>query len=111
MIDNYEPIIQKARELSVLIENHQITLNYRESLEKMKNDLTSQKLFAELVRIGGELSSQGEENNSAAGRAELELLKSEFEKNDTVKNHILVQKEYLMLIQKVQEKIKNPDDI
>ena len=105
-----EYIIEKARELAVMIENHDITIRYRESLEKMKNDAAAQRLLAELIRIGGEINALNETNqDSAPGRAELEILQVEFEKNQTVKNHILVQKEYLDLIKMVQERIKNPE--
>lgn len=104
-----ELIIQKARELAAMIENHDVTVRYRESLDRMKNDPAAQKLLSELIRIGGEISSQGDTTQGGTGKGELELLKSEFEQNDTVKNHILAQREYLSLIQRVQEKIKNPD--
>jgi len=109
LMDNYGYIIEKARELARMIENHEITVRYRESVEKMKNDAAAQKLLAELVRIGGEIKSQSETNaESSTGRAELEILKEDFENNSTVKDHILVQKEYLDLIKKIQERIKNP---
>lgn len=105
----YDIIIQKARELSEMIENHAVTVRYRESLEKMKHDVKSQRLLADLVRIGGELQSQDVTGTGpATGRAELEILKEEFEKNDTVRNHILAQKEYLNLIKMVQDRIKSP---
>lgn len=111
-MDKYEFIVQKAKELAVMIENHDITIRYRESLEKMKHDATAQRLLAELIRIGGEINSiRGTETESTIGKAELELLKDEFENNKTVKDHILVQKEYLDLIKLVQEKIKNPEQL
>jgi cell fate (sporulation/competence/biofilm development) regulator YlbF (YheA/YmcA/DUF963 family) len=103
-------IVEKAKELASMIENHEITVRYRESVEKMKNDATAQKLLAELVRLGGELNSMDENNTSAStARTELALMKDEFENNKTVKDHILAQKEYLDLIKTVQDKIKNPE--
>jgi len=109
-MENYEFIIEKARELARMIENHEITVRYRDSLEKMKSDAVAQRLLAELIRIGEEIQTQsGTDAGSSAGRAELEILKDEFEKNKTVKDHILIQKEYLDLIKLVQERIKNPE--
>ena len=109
-MEKYEFIINKARELALMIENHEITVRYRESVEKMKGDAVAQRLLSELIRIGSEinnLSGTGEELST--GRAELEILKDEFDNNKTVKDHILAQKEYLDLIKQVQEKIKNPE--
>jgi len=109
-MENYSFIIEKAKELARMIENHEITVRYRESLEKMKSDAVAQKLLAELIRIGEEIKNLSETDaESSTGRAELEILKDEFEKNKTVKDHILVQKEYLELIKMVQDRIKNPE--
>jgi len=109
-MEKNEFIIEKARELARMIENHEITVRYRESLEKMKNDAVAQRLLSELIRIGGEIQNQsGTDAESSTGKAELEILKDEFEKNKTVKDHILIQKEYLDLIKMVQDRIKNPE--
>lgn len=109
-MEKYEFIIEKAKELARMIENNEITVKYRESLEKMKSDAVAQRLLAELIRIGGEIQAQsGTESESSAGKAELEILKDEFDNNKTVKDHILVQREYLDLIKMVQERIKNPE--
>lgn len=109
-MEKYEFIIEKAKELARMIENNEITVKYRESLEKMKSDAVAQRLLAELIRIGGEIQAlSGTDAESSTGRAELEILKDEFENNKTVKDHILVQKEYLDLIKMVQERIKNPE--
>lgn len=109
-MENYDDIIAKAKELSELINNHEITKRYRESLEKMKDDAVAQKLLSELVLIGRNINESLSSGGSSEmpGTAEMELLKQEFEKNETVKNHILAQREYLNLINRVQEKIKNP---
>jgi len=109
-MENYDEIIAKARELSELINNHEVTGRYRESLEKMKGDPVAQKLLSELIVLGRDINeslSSGEASDKH-GAAEMELLKQEFEKNETVKNHILAQREYLNLINSVQDKIKNP---
>lgn len=108
-VKKYENIINKAKELSALIEKHDITVKYRLSLDKMKKDAAAQRILAELVRIGGELNNRSDSDvELSTSRAELEILKDEFEKNSNVRDHILAQKEYLDLIKKVQDRIKNP---
>lgn len=108
-VKKYQNIISKARELSDLIEKHEVTVKYRDSIEKMKKDITAQKILAELVRIGGELNEQHQNDpGMLTGRAELEILKDEFDRNGIVREHILVQREYLDLIKKVQDRIRNP---
>ncbi len=111
-MENYDKIIAKAVELSELINNHQVTVRYRESLEKMQRDPMAQKLLSELILLGRDINeslSSGEASEKH-GAGEVELLKQEFEKNETVRNHILVQREYLNLVNSVQEKIKNPEE-
>ncbi len=108
-MDNYSEIIGKARELAKLIEDSDITRRYRESLEKMKGDVSAQKLLARLVRLGEEITTSGEaEEGAFTGPAEREIIGRELENNELVKSHIMIQKEYLDLINKVQYKIKNP---
>ncbi|HOP63505.1 MAG TPA: YlbF family regulator [Spirochaetota bacterium] len=109
-MENYDEIIAKARELSELINNHEITRRYLDSLEKMKDDAGAQKLLSELVMMGRNINNSLTSGDSSErpGVAEMELLKAEFEKNETVKNHLLAQREYLNLISMVQERIKNP---
>ena len=92
-----------------MIKNHEISLRYSDSLTKMKQDVTSQKLLMELVRIGGELNnSKDTDCEPIVGRAESEILMNEFHNNKLVKDHILIQKEYVHLIKTVQDRIKNP---
>ena len=108
-MNEYDHIIDKARELASMIKDHEISLRYRDSLEKMKQDAISQKLLMELVRIGGELNNSADANSEPiVGRAESEILMNEFYNNKLVKDHILVQKEYVNLIKTVQDRIKNP---
>jgi len=109
-MENYDDIITNAVELSNLINNHEVTVRYRESLEKMQRDPVAQKLLSELILLGRDINeslSSGEASDKH-GVAEMELLKQEFEKNETVKSHILAQREYLNLINSVQDRIKNP---
>ncbi len=107
-MDNYDAIIKKAVELANLIEKHPVTQKYRESMEKMKMDMASQRLLERLVRLGEEISTQSSDDVSSTGPAERELISKELEENDLVKSHLLIQKEYLDMINKVQYKIKNP---
>ncbi|MCL2155123.1 MAG: YlbF family regulator [Leptospirales bacterium] len=105
----YNPIIEKAKELASMIKNHEISLRYRDSLAKMKQDAASQKLLMELIRIGGELNNSMDTNSDPImGKAESEILKNEFNNNKLVKDHILIQKEYIDFIKKIQDRIKNP---
>ena len=108
-MNEYAHIIEKTMELASMIKDHEISLRYRDSLEKMKQDAISQKLLMELVRIGGELNNSADDNSEPiVGRAESEILMNEFYNNKLVKDHILVQKEYVNLIKTVQDRIKNP---
>lgn len=110
-MENYDAIIAKARELSDLINNHEITIRYRESLERMQEDAAAQRLLSELIKIGKDLNNSLSGGSSdKPGSAEMDLLKQEFDRNETVKNHILVQREYLNLINMVQGRIKNPSE-
>ncbi len=110
-MENYDEIIAKAKELSELINNHEAAVQYRESLEKMQRDPVAQKLLSELILLGRDIneSLSSGETSGKHGTAEMELLKQEFEKNETLKKHLLAQREYLNLINRVQEKIKNPE--
>ena len=105
----YDHIIEKAKELASMIKNHEISLRYSDSLEKMKRDAASQKLLMELIRLGAELNNSANSDiEPVMGKAEAEILKSEFDNNKLVKDHILIQKEYVDLIKTVQDRIKNP---
>jgi len=110
LIENeYEHIIEKAKELASMIKNHEISLRYSDSLARMKQDAVAQKLLMELIRIGGELNNSTDaDTEPVMGRAESEILKNELYNNKLVKDHILIQKEYVNLIKTVQDRIKNP---
>jgi len=107
-MEDYKDIISKAKELSYLIENHEITKKYRETITKMSNDIAAQKLLADLVMLGRDINEQLLKGELQTKQAELEILKKEFEQNEIVKEHLLCQKEYLLLIKSVQDRIKNP---
>ncbi len=110
MPDTIQPIIRKAKELSASIREHETTRRYNECLLRMNNDRKAQQLYSKLIHMGKELNdrlSAGgaiEEQNSS----EREMMQHELEQNTLVKEYIQSQKEYLELLNKVIEKIKNP---
>ncbi len=110
MTDSIQPIIKKARELAASIRELEITARYNECLSRISNDRAAQQLYSTLIAIGKELN----ERISAGGviehqnSSEHEMLQRELEQNTLVKEYIQSQKEYLDLLNKVIEKIKNP---
>ena len=111
-MQDYSEIIQKARQLSDMINNHEITIKYRESLEKIRGDVNSQRLLSELVRIGREISENMNvpDGQKSFGKAELEMLQHELDSGIIVKEHLVIQRQYLDMIKQVQDRIKNPVD-
>lgn len=111
MEQNYNEIILKAKEISHLINTHEITLKYRETLSKLQKEPKAHKLLQELVRIGGELTDQANRDGSFSNISptENQLLQKELNENPIVKEHLLAQKNYLNLLNMVTEKIKDPD--
>ena len=109
-MEDYSEIIQKAKELSDLVNSHEITIRYKESLEKLQKDAQSQRLLTELVRIGREVSESmnSPEADKSYGVAELDMLKRELDANMFLKDHLVIQRQYLDLISQVQKRIKNP---
>jgi cell fate (sporulation/competence/biofilm development) regulator YlbF (YheA/YmcA/DUF963 family) len=110
MNDTIQPIIDKARDLSASIREHEATRRYNECRSRISNDRTAQQLYSKLIAIGKELSDR-----IAAGgvierqeSSEYELMQRELEQNTLVKEFIQSQKEYLDLLNRVIEKIKNP---
>jgi len=109
-MENFDVIIDKARELSKCIEESEIAVDYYNSIKLMQKDANAQQLLSRLVLLGKELNeaiNSGDED-SFPGGAEAELLREEIRENDLVKNFILAQKNYINLIQLVQDRIKNP---
>ncbi len=110
MADAVDIIIEKARALSGSITRHAATIRYNENLAKMNADRTSQNLYARLVSMGKEINermARGETPISTV-TSEYELLKREMADNALVREFIQSQQEYLNLLKKVIEKIKNP---
>lgn len=109
-MENFDTIIDKARELSQMIEDSEIAVDYYESIKMMQKDANAQQLLSKLILLGKELNEaiNSGEKDSLPGGAEAELLREEIGKNDLVKNYILAQKNYINLIKLVQERIKNP---
>ncbi len=109
-MEDYPAIIEKARELSGLLKAHPATVRYMESTEKMKNDRNAQALLEKLVMLGRDIDAlQQGASTDGPGEAERILIEKELEDNPLVKEHILAQKEYLILIQQMQECIRNPE--
>ncbi len=107
--NSYPSIIEKARELSQLLKQHPVTLRYQECLEKMKHDKNAQALMEKLVMLGRDINSASMGlAGEGPGDAERALVEEELEKNPLVKEHLLAQKEYLAMIQQMQERIRNP---
>ena len=110
MSENHYEIIQKASELSELIKSHDISRQYDESLAKLSKDRAAQNLLEKLVLVGKKLNEKASkgENQTLGPSAESTLLNEQLEKNELVKSHILIQKQYLNMIHLTMEKIKNP---
>ena len=110
MPENIQHIIDKARELSDSIKNHEITLRYKNILLKMSKDRKARDLYAELVRMGKEINAAlaREEKTEPRSSSEYEALRIELEQNPLIKECIRLQREYLDLLKKIIERIKNP---
>ena len=106
-------IIEKATLLSKMINEHEITVKYNESLEKMKTDKKAQELLTKLVMLGRDINEKILNNESPVfeAQAERELLMKELEANPIVKEHILLEKEYISMITQIQEVIKNSNQL
>ena len=110
-MNDISKIIEKASLLSKMIEEHEITIKYTASLEKMKSDKKAQELLAKLVIMGRDLNEKmlNNENPVFEAQAEKELIMKELEENPIVKEHVLIEKEYILMISQIQEQIKNPN--
>ncbi len=112
MLKDYSIIIRKAKKLSQLIKNSEISIKYNKSLSEIRNDRKSQLLLEKLIFIGSNLNNKirkGETPLVDQSR-EMEIIKEELENNELVKRHINNQKEYLDLIRQVLQRIKDPQD-
>jgi cell fate (sporulation/competence/biofilm development) regulator YlbF (YheA/YmcA/DUF963 family) len=110
MGDDIGIIIEKARELSESIGRHEITRRYHEAKDRMSKDRSSQELYSRLVAMGKELSFliSREESFETKETGEREFLRNELEQNPLVKEYIHAQREYLELLKRVIDKIRNP---
>ncbi|OHD63009.1 MAG: hypothetical protein A2176_09280 [Spirochaetes bacterium RBG_13_51_14] len=110
MKDEINAIIEKAKELSSLIRNHDTAQQYRDCRELMRNDRKAQELYAKLVELGKELNAVADAGGTFETQpsSEHDLLQRELDRNPLVKDYIRCQKEYLELLKKVIDKIKNP---
>lgn len=106
----YPEIIEKAQKLAQLLKAHPVTIRYEESLEVMKGDRDAQSVLEKIVMLGRDLNEKLQGDNSGGpGPAEQMLLKEELDKHPEVQEHIIAQKDYLAMIQKVQDLIRDPE--
>ena len=106
----YPEIIEKARKLAQLLKAHPVTRRYEESIETMKGDRNAQGVLEKIVMLGRDLNEKLQGDDTAGpGPAEQMLLKEELDKHPEVQEHIIAQKDYLVMIQKVQELIREPE--
>lgn len=111
MPDEINEIIEKAKKLSATIREHDLTRRYNECLARMNSDRTAQELYMKLISMGKELN----EIMAAGGvvqkpqSSEYELMQKDLEQNPLVTEYIQAQSDYLDLLKRVIEKIKNPD--
>ncbi|MFC1669423.1 YlbF family regulator [Spirochaetota bacterium] len=112
MFEEHERIIELAKKLSSLIKEHEISKKYEESCVKMKSDYKSQELFQKLIMIGSDISEKLKMGREITyeSQSEMKLIQKELEESTLVKNHILIQKEYLNFFQTVLDRIKNPTE-
>ena len=110
MSDIIDPIIEKARALSGSIRRHPFTHRYNENLARMSTDRKSQELYSRLVTLGKEINDRMTRGEPAIAGAtsEYELLKQELQENELVREYIQSQQEYLGLLKKVIDTVKNP---
>jgi len=110
MTEQYKDLYDKAKELSELIRESDITKKYEKSIGKMKNDLKAQELLARLVMLGRDLNEKAlkGEKPEIESNAEAEILRKELDDSPIVKEHTLVQKDYLQMFQTVMDRIRNP---
>ena len=110
MPDNQNEIIELAQKLSIMINNHEISRKYRDSCETLKNDYKAQEIFQKLIMLGRDINDQLSRSDKISydSQSEIEFFQNELENNRFVKEHILIQKEYLNMIKLVLDRIKNP---
>ncbi len=103
-------IIEKTRQLSALIREHETSRRYRECQEKILSDKKAQELYKKLVIMGSEINRRVSSGGQYTPERtqENELLQQELQDNELVREFIVAQKAYLNLIMEVAERIKNP---
>lgn len=109
MDKNVELIIAKTKELSALIESHEISKKYNELKTRVSQDNKSRLLLEKMIILGHELSSTDEDQIKARA-AENELIRQEFNENGLIRDFIIAQKEYISMLKTVGERIKNPEN-
>lgn len=108
MTEEIALIVQKARELSVMIKGHEISKKYSESLYNISRDRKAQNLLSKLINLGRTLTEGYPAGAHQEDSAEQMLLKAELEECDIVKQHLVIQREYLNLLKNILARIKDP---
>ncbi|HOO71214.1 MAG TPA: YlbF family regulator [Spirochaetota bacterium] len=110
MTASQELIIEKTKELSLLIKEHPITRKYEECLSQIMNDQEAKDLLSELIMMGQDLNEKALKGQPMGmdSPSEHEFLKTRFENKPIVKSFIQAEKDYFNLLKMVIEKIKNP---
>lgn len=109
MKDNNE-ILELADEIAAELQQHPLAKEFEKCQSVLKNDMDAQRLMSELIAMGESLSEKGNRGEpvTAEKNAENMLLQQRLEKNETVKNFIKAQKDYLNLIQAVRKAYTDP---
>jgi len=110
MTSAYPEIIEQAESLVDLIKEHEITISYQKSLAEIGQDKDSQELLKKLVLLGKDINDRiaAKEKVSPDQSKNFELLKSQLDKNNLVKEHIKNQNQYTKMMQEILNLIKDP---
>ncbi|MBN2078737.1 MAG: YlbF family regulator [Spirochaetes bacterium] len=100
-------IIQKAKALSEKIRAHPVSRRYAECLTLMENDPEAREVHSRLVALGEELNAgMADGSGGASSPAEFELIREKLDNTPLVKEFILSRREYLEMMGRVLERIR-----
>ncbi len=94
-------------ELAKQIAESPINVRYRESLKRIASDMQSRELLEKLIVMGRDISD-GSFASGDMAKSEYRQLQEALNADPLVKKHLLVQREYLNLLQSVMDRIRNP---
>ncbi len=106
-----EGIVSKAKVLSEMIRNHEVSLRYTRCVDLMKADARARELHSRLVSLGSEINARiaGDGGVDTQAMSEFELIRQGLEETPLVKEFITSRREYLEMIRQVLEKIRGTD--